>query len=271
LFYVVDDNQSRDTSLSLYRYVCHHVVGTEETVRTRRMLNIIRDNLCKSKVFTQITSGSGGEGLDMKGSHIDIMYVYKDVHVYEDMHSARVNAAETCVGMKMENNKLGFTHLRLLRCKSNTILKMCTKVGNYLYLSSPLCKSNIIRMGCHADVVHGPCLSDKYGYFEFAYTLHSRSWISITNQWVTISNSSWPSSDVKSQIIDHSVLFVPIGSKGFRNEHIEWRISFSVGEKLLIYSFTQTQLLCYALVKILIKDVVNRDSRCKDLIYSFYI
>jgi hypothetical protein len=65
--------------------------------------------------------------------------------------------------MKMENNKLRFTHLRLLRSKSNTILKICTKVGNYLYLSSQLCKSNIIRMGCHADVVHGPCLSDKYG------------------------------------------------------------------------------------------------------------
>jgi hypothetical protein len=45
----------------------------------------------------------------MRGSDIDIMYVYKDVNVYEDMHSARVNAAETCVGMKMENNKFGFT------------------------------------------------------------------------------------------------------------------------------------------------------------------
>ena len=174
MVYVVGDNQSRDTSLSLYRYVCHHVVGTEKTIQTRRMLNIIRDNLCKSKVFTQITSGSGGKGLDMKGSDIDIMCVYKDVNVYEDMHSARVNATETCVGMKMENNKLGFTHLRLLRSKSNTILKMCTKVGNYLYLSSQLCKSNIIRMGCHADVVHGPCLSEKYGYFELEYTLHSR-------------------------------------------------------------------------------------------------
>jgi hypothetical protein len=86
--------------------------------------------------------------------------------------------------------------------------------------------------------------------------------------WVTRSNCSWPSSHVKSQIIDHGVLF---GSKGSQNEDIEWRISFSVGEKLLISSFTQTQLLCYALMKILIKDVVNQDSRCKDLICSFYI
>ena len=67
------------------------------------------------------------------------------------------------------------------------------------------------------------------------------------------------------------MLFVPIGSKGYKNEHMEWRISFSVGEILLIYSFTQTQLLCYALMNILFRDVANRDSRCKDLICSFYI
>jgi hypothetical protein len=49
MVYIVDDNQSRETSLSLYRYVCHHVVGTEETVKTRRMLHTMRDN--QSKVF----------------------------------------------------------------------------------------------------------------------------------------------------------------------------------------------------------------------------
>ena len=130
---------------------------------------------------------------------------------------------------------------------------------------------NVNRKFKGGDVVHGPCVSDKDGYTDMALALQSRQWISIANQWITRSNCSWPSSDVKSQIIDHGVLFVPIGSKGSKNEHIEWRISFSVGEKLLIYSFTQTQLLCYALMKILIKDVVNRDSGCKDLICSFYI
>jgi tetratricopeptide (TPR) repeat protein len=173
--------------------------------------------------------------------------------------------------MEMKDTKLGFTRLRLLHCNSNDILKMCTKVGNDLYLSNQLCKSRYIGISKGIEEVHGPCLTDKDGLLDIAFTLHSRQWISIANQWVTRSNCSWPSSDVKSQIIDHGVLFVPIGSKGSKNEHIEWRISFSVGEKLLIYSFTHTQLLCYALMKILINDVVNRDSRCKDLICSFYI
>ena len=271
MVYIVEDIQSRDTSLWLYRYVCHHIVGTEETVKTRRMLATIKHKLFHNEVFTLITSGSIGEGLQMKGSDIDIMIVFKDVNVYEDINSARVNSAETCIAMEMENNKLGFTHLRLLCSKKIFILEMCAKVGNDFYLSSQLCKSMFIGQSKATSIVHGPCLSDKDGRFDFAFSLHSRQWISIANQWVTRCNHSWPSSDVKSHIIYHGVLFVPIGSKGSTNEHIEWRISFSVGEKLLIYSFTHTQLLCYALMKILIKDVVSRDSRCKDLICSFYI
>jgi tetratricopeptide (TPR) repeat protein len=235
------------------------------------MLNAIGDNLYHNKGFKQLTSGSFGEGLEMKGSDLDIMFVFKGVYVYEDISSARVNSTDTCVAMEMKDTKLGFTRLRLLHCNSNDILKMCTKVGNDLYLSNQLCKSRYIGISKGIEEVHGPCLTDKDGLLDIAFTLHSRQWISIANQWVTRSNCSWPSSDVESQIIDHGVLFVPIGSKGSKNEHIEWRISFSVGEKLLIYSLTHTQLLCYALMKILIKDVVNRDSRCKDLICSFYI
>jgi tetratricopeptide (TPR) repeat protein len=231
----------------------------------------MKDNLYYNEVVRRITSGSGGEGLDMKGSDIDIMYVYKDVNVYEDINSTRLKWAETCVAMEMDDTKLGFSRLRLLNCNNYFILPICKQVGNDLYLSSQLCTSMFLGKCKRANTVHGPCLSDKDGCIDIALALQSRQWISIANQWITRSNCSWPSSDVKSQIIEHGVLFVPIGSKGSKNEHMEWRISFSVGEKILIKSFTQTQLLCYALMKILIKDVVNRDRRCKDLICSFYI
>ena len=271
MFYIVEYNQSRDISLSLYRYLCHHVVGSEETVKTRRMFHTMGDNLCHNEICNQITSGSSGKGLAMKGSDLDIMFVLKDVNVYENINSGRFNSAETCVVMEMEDTKLGFSRLRLIHCNNNIILEMCKQFGNDLYLSSQLCTSMFVGKRQGLDVVHGPCVSDKNGYVDIALALQSRQWISIANQWITRSNCSWPSSDVKSHIIEHGVLFVPIGSKGSKNEHFEWRISLSVGEKLLIYSFTHTQLLCYALMKILIKDVVNRDSRCKDLICSFYI
>jgi hypothetical protein len=235
------------------------------------MFNTMRDNLSDDNIFTRISSGISGEGLEMKGSDIDIMFVLKDVNVYEDINSTHINSSETCVAMEMGDTKLGFSHLPLLRCNNNILFKMRKQVENNLYLSSQLCKSMFIGQFKGGDVVHGPCLSNKDGVADLALTLHSRKWISIAKQWITRSNCSWPSSGVKSQIIDHGIMCVPIGSRESQHEDIELRILFSVGEKLLIYSFTHTQLLCYALMKILIKDVVNRDSRCKDLICSFYI
>jgi hypothetical protein len=76
------------------------------------------------KVFTHITSGSSGEGLDMKGSDLDIMFVSKDINVYEDINSARLNSDETCVAMEMDDTKLGFSRLRLIHCNNNIILRV---------------------------------------------------------------------------------------------------------------------------------------------------
>jgi hypothetical protein len=38
------------------------------------------------EILIKITSGSFGEGLEMKGSDVDLMYVFSNVHVYEDIN-----------------------------------------------------------------------------------------------------------------------------------------------------------------------------------------
>ena len=103
--------------------------------------------------------------------------MYTNVTVYEDINSTRVKFTETCVAMKMADTKLGFTRMRLLHCNNNIIWKLCTKVGNDLYLSSQLCKSMYIGVSKETDAVHGPCLSDINGYLDLAFTLHSRQWV----------------------------------------------------------------------------------------------
>jgi hypothetical protein len=44
--------------------------------------------------FVLITSGSFGEGLEMKGSDVDMMFVCSIVHVYEDINKVRLNSRE---------------------------------------------------------------------------------------------------------------------------------------------------------------------------------
>ena len=224
-----------------------------------------------SKNIIRITSGSFGEGLEMEGSDLDIMLILSFAHVYEDISKVRFNSRESSFVMDMDDCKLGFTHLRLAQCHHLRLLQCSRQISNALYLSNELIKADYMKMVELPSVIHGPCFSDKDGFTDVAISLHSRQWISPACKWISRPNSSWPSDDLKSTIIDHGTLFVPIGCKGSKNEDIEWRFSFSVGEKLLIYSFTHVQLMCYALMKILLKDVIDSDDDCKGLLCSYYI
>ncbi|CAG2219645.1 unnamed protein product [Mytilus edulis] len=55
-------------------------IGSEEVVRIRRLNLVIND--IGQKRYT-ITSGSKGEGLDLKGSDLDVMIIDRHIKVYE--------------------------------------------------------------------------------------------------------------------------------------------------------------------------------------------
>lgn len=95
-------------------------------------------------------------------------------------------------------------------------------------------------------IIPGPCISDICGTIDMAICLHCKTWVSHVVQWIKRTTNSWPSQGVKNSVIKHGVLCVPIGNKGSPTENIEWRISFSVGEKLLIntFSYTHITVLC---------------------------
>ncbi|XP_076072110.1 uncharacterized protein LOC143043817 [Mytilus galloprovincialis] len=213
-----------------------------------------------------ITSGSFGEGLIMRGSDVDVMRVLKQIDISEDTNMS-VCVHNIHLTMEMEDTQPGFTKLRLLHTSDQSILEFCYDIGNDFYFSNLSFKRKFI-----IDMfprLHGPCITDKDELYDIAYCVHSKLWISPAKKWITRSNTVWPSYDVKQAIVKQGVLFVPLGVKGSTQEEFEWRISFSVGEKLLIYSFTHTQLLCYALLKILLKDVIALDIDCKELLCSY--
>ncbi|XP_076071842.1 uncharacterized protein LOC143043412 [Mytilus galloprovincialis] len=252
--------------------MCQNIVGSENYVKNLRLMNAVRDDLHSytSTYFTFITSGSFGEGLEMTGSDLDIMYVSKNIEVYEDIKAANHSNVKYVL-METDDVKPGFTQLLVLeQVYSQYLRQRCEEPNGKHYFSSALYKQRVMR-NIDSIVIHGPCISDKEGIFDHAMCLHCRTWISQASQWITRSNNSWPSYNVKQSIIKHGVLFVPIGVKGSPKEDIEWRISFSVGEKFLINTFTHTQLMCYALLKILLKDVIATYTECEDLLCSYFL
>ena len=118
-------------------------------------------------------------------------------------------------------------------------------------------------------ISHGPCLSTNNHSFDCAQCFQCKEWIKPVKKWINRSSHTWPDSVLTQSIVKYGVLFVPIGCKDSVTQDLEWRISFSVAEKLLVYSFSHTQLLCYALLKIVLKDIIQH--KHDDLLCSYFL
>ncbi|VDI80654.1 Hypothetical predicted protein [Mytilus galloprovincialis] len=117
-------------------------------------------------------------------------------------------------------------------------------------------------------------LSDKLGSED---TVRTRRTYYITHNYLTKTKTHTPffcGSSANHSLNKHrngGVWFVPIGYKLSQNEDIEWRVTFGIAEKLLVYSFTHTQLLVYALLKIVLKDVIEQHLKLKELLCSYFL
>ncbi|VDI52690.1 Hypothetical predicted protein [Mytilus galloprovincialis] len=186
------DTETKTISLALYRYMCQNIVGSENHVKTMRLINTVRDNFTSGKEYI-ITSGSFGEGLEMRGSDLDLMIVNKAVKVYEKINTT-YNPGHVNLTMETDDVKAGFTKLKVEQI--DLILKgflsyLCEERNGKHYFSSTLFKQELVRIS--DGVVHGPCLSNKTGTFDQATCLHCTTWISQASQWITRSSNEWPS------------------------------------------------------------------------------
>ncbi|XP_071162573.1 uncharacterized protein [Mytilus edulis] len=277
---------SRDKNLSLdfYKYLCQKL-GSEEDVRVRRLSWIVCDlSFPKS---TRITSGSIGEGLDIKGSDLDVMVIDPSFKVYESDRDITYTVPIEVLPLVMdtENTHPCFTQLRLplhfhyysnlLDSRMKQMFEqdcLVNKLSNEKYkLDSSYILNRDSPQTEPLCTIHGPCLSDQYGTYDLAFCLKCDKWISSAQSWVSRPRTTWPSPELITKITSCGVLFVPIGCKGSSRENLEWRISFSVAEKCLIYSFSHTQLLCYALLKILLKEIVDNHEDLKGLLCSYFL
>ncbi|VDI14514.1 Hypothetical predicted protein [Mytilus galloprovincialis] len=273
-------SHQKSESLHFYKYLCQKI-GSEKKVTARRLAFIYSDLQVSNQLFLIISSGSKGEGLDLKGSDFDIMHIFPFFKVFEsdkDIKPVKDYCLMTLV-MNIEDTQPCFTHLQLYsnyNIVPDVFKQTLLKHRGMNVLSSDLYKSHClsfyVKTFSHPHhKIHGPCITDYEDEFDTAFCIKCDQWLSIAQPWITRPRSAWPSPELISKITSCGVLFVPIGYKGSINEHLQWRISFSVAEKILIYSFSHTQLLCYALLKILLKEIVNRNKDLKGLLCSYFL
>ncbi|XP_052086634.1 uncharacterized protein LOC127723958 [Mytilus californianus] len=118
---------------------------------------------------------------------------------------------------------------------------------------------------------HGPCLSDKDQQIDLAFCLKSKYFPYQAIPWTIRHRYQWPPDNVVDRIANYGCLIVPIGPRTLSDSHLLWRISFSVAEKQLVHSFNFTQLLCYGLLKLTLKSIINTNDDVKDLLCSYFL
>ncbi|XP_063405829.1 uncharacterized protein LOC134689789 [Mytilus trossulus] len=266
----------------LYEYLVN-TAGSEIDMRKRQQLFLTHD-MIQNKImlnlgsgYTEITAGSLAEGLDMRGSGIDIMYVITDVDVLRDEKNTKHQIQGTTLIMETDNEYPGFTRLRLLaggEGESYFTPHECFEVTNKgLYLSVNKFVSNI-KQKLHRHYIvsyHGPCLTDHCQNVDYAYCLRSEYLPYNAIHWASRYRRQWPPKSVVDKIKNDGCMLVPIGPRTLSDCNVLWRISFSVAEKILVHSFNYPQLLCYCLLKLTLKQIVDTDTCAKGLLCSYYL
>lgn len=225
-------------SLQVYQYVCS-IIGTEKVVKTRRKifcaLDIASD---RSNMYKSFSSGSKAEGLDLEGSDYDRMTVMGNFPVYENIDNVSSLRKHIPLIIDISDSKPGFAMLKLYNISDldkHPIIKQWIemKEGD-AYFSSKLFREFLLTDNM---IIHGPCQSfpKRKAYFDSAKTFRCSKWIGPARQWINRSRSSYPDKKIVTSIVQYGTLFVPIGCKGSLHEQSEWRISFSVAEKQLIF------------------------------------
>ncbi|KAK3087754.1 hypothetical protein FSP39_010197 [Pinctada imbricata] len=275
----VDDELSL-ISRGLYRIVSD-IVGPECIVVLRRQEWDISDafsNCISNKKRTRVMSGSKAEGFDFKSSDFDFMFIDRnaivctsDIHITSQMH-----CTPTLLIIETENVSPGFAFIRCQRYQNNAMLKRALVLRSTgIYLSSKKIRESF--MSTSMSSCHGPCQTSTLLGCErdSAYTLSCRFWPKEAISFVHRSlRRGWPSYETLMQICKDGCLLVPINSKQQQYSDmtdLQWRISFSLAEKKLVYSMNHSQFLCYGLSKLLLNEVLKKASPNEDLLCSYFM
>lgn len=257
------ENQSNVISPSEMTEKLIQVVGTFEDVKRRQrmfqIMNIINGYGDIDSV--SISSGSLAEGLDIKGSDEDIALILKYITAVPSNVAFAPKNDETVVLVDFDQDFPGFaTICPLLDASVNSYVQKAT------VLSSSLFREQFREIG---QENHGPCLND--GERDFAVCIHCPFLPEIVIKRFENRQSKWLQEDFLEDILADGCLMVPIGPRNSEKRSISWRISFSVAEKSIILRMNHAQILCYALLKIMLKEGLEQNNSVKGLLCSYFL
>ena len=269
-------------------------IGSKEMINTRQDYCKILD--CAHSTASQRNSyftGSRAEGLHLQGSDEDYMieinsYTKYNIKVIQSLAENTTIFPYSTFLMSTENVRPGFTLLQHVpQTPLPPFLNQTSRDINGLrYLSSDIfIQKRLIEMQrdkYFIDVIklrrQGPSMEMSTGIrnmepMDNVDCIRCTFWPNEASEWQgRPRHFGWPTEDDILSITDFGFHLVPIGHPHSDTSEMEWRISFSIAERTLVWSFNHIQMQCYALMKIILKQFINlRCSQQNQVLCSYFI
>nr|XP_022288212.1 uncharacterized protein LOC111100530 [Crassostrea virginica] len=271
-------------SEAVYVSMCRYV-GSPTEVRIRREVTdtdeVVRRPVWIMRGLDRMKSGSHREGFRLQTSDLDVMFWLPDHKVICDLSQISLYRIpqHTVILMECEDQTPGFARLKMMTPSANQKVKSsCVPIDGEIYISSLLFKARYLDFNRSIDattrssIQHGPCATDTiHGLdVDHAYCFRSHHWPNVALPWIQRCQlKHWPQGSVLSAIVEDGCHVLPIGSLPERDN--EWRVSFSGAEQKLIYSMNHCQFLCYGLLKVFLKEIIDVDPNDPTCLCSYFM
>ncbi|XP_048751195.2 uncharacterized protein LOC125662893 [Ostrea edulis] len=253
------------TSESVCMGLCR-ILGTSQQVVMRRDMTDISDTIDIQKagaiVGCKMKNGSYKEGFRLKGSDVDTMFWLPDNRVIWNMSQTQFYNLHkhTVILSDSSESPPGYMLLWLpMERASDKVLAATVRDHSRLIVSSSKYREIMCPSVHPNSKPHGPCASGVLGdiiEYDHAHCFVSDFWPSSASSW-RFRCHLWPHPQIVNDIIRKGCHVVAIGPKLENHEDIEWRISFSLAEQILVRSMNHCQFLVYGLLKLFLKEVLN--------------
>ncbi|XP_045173286.1 uncharacterized protein LOC123534891 [Mercenaria mercenaria] len=251
---------------------------------------ILLFSLYRSGIAEVHRAGSIAEGTTVEASDSDMMFQWRGIEILKS-ENACVNVRKDIIYFVSDSSKCNPGYVRLKpseHSKSMYHSKLQTDLSDYLqpmsdgsYLSSEWFRYLMVSLTPEEDkypnypfktIQHGPCSMYNYEYlyreidskqaviteYDTAYALTYRGWPEEAIEWKTRDRKfDWPTPTLISKISELGCHAVPVGDSSSATCSLEWRQSFLLCEKELIWNFNDTQIQCYVIMKRLIKKYID--------------
>ena len=263
-------------SESVYAALCRRIGTTEQVVNRRKIVDVSVQMINKLSLIGRrgMNIGSRREGFRLEESDMDHIFWHIRDRVFWDFSQIDYTKAtrQTIILSNTSESPPGYTLLWLpFERRSRNADSVCVRINGLLCISSAKYRNRMLSLISSNSIENGPYCSGNHvplGY-DHAHGFFCGFWPPSASSSIDRCHS-WPPKDVLIEIIQYGCHFVAIGNNAGNHEDNEWRISFSQAEFKLVHAMNRTQFLTYGLLKLFLKESINKESEKAEKVLSSY-